>query len=382
MTSRKLLAVDDNEVDREILAQTLAVAFPGAEIYGVSDPSTVPKLCREQKLDCVFIDYNMPEMDGLTLAGLLRSADSYLPIVVVTSVGDEMLVTEAMRAGVSDYIPKPRVTPEAIRRIVERTIHTASQARLIDEQRGELENFAYALAHDFKQPIRQIITFSKMLGDEIRGGDPASVQRHLNFLTHAANRLDKLVDVMLQYTLLNQPPALSDFALDGVLESILASLAPFLAERGGEVITPTRAPRVRGNKTMMIQVLQNLIVNGLHYNRSPTPRVEVTAKRESGSWTIDVRDNGIGIEAQYLAEIFKPLIRLHAAAEYAGSGLGLTLARKAILAQQGEIWCESTPGQGSVFHIRLPAAEERGERVKRAAAAARPRAEKISSARR
>ena len=105
----------------------------------------------------------------------------------------------------------------------------------------------------------------------------------------------------------------------------------------------------------------SLIVNGVHYNRSAVPRVEVAARREGANWILDVSDNGIGIATDYLAEIFKPLVRLHTASEYSGSGLGLTLARKAIVAQKGEIWCESTPGHGTVFHVRLPSAEGRRE---------------------
>ncbi len=98
---------------------------------------------------------------------------------------------------------------------------------------------------------------------------------------------------------------------------------------------------LHGNETLMIQVLQNLIVNGLRYNKSKVPRVDVSANSEDESWVIEVRDNGIGIAPEYQAEIFKPLIRLHSHKEYPGSGLGLTLARKAIVAQKGEIWCES-----------------------------------------
>ena len=75
--------------------------------------------------------------------------------------------------------------------------------RLIDEQRGELENFAYALAHDFKQPIRQITTFTQLISEEIQS-DSGEIQQHLTFLGDAARRLGKLVDVMSRYTLLNQ----------------------------------------------------------------------------------------------------------------------------------------------------------------------------------
>jgi hypothetical protein len=371
MARRQLLTVDDSEAEHELMTHKLGAAFPNAEIRRESRPSAVEKICADQRFDCVLLDYNMPEMNGLTLARQLRATNAYLPIILVTSVGDEMLVAEALRNGVSDYIAKSRITPESIRRIIARCMHASAQARIIDEQRDELENFAHALAHDFKQPIRQIVTFSGMIAEEIRDGRTDAIQQHLTFLSHAATRLDKLVEVMLQYTLLNQPPELSDIDLNSVVASLRASLAPLLAERGAEFAAPDRAPVVRGNETLMIQVLQNLVVNGLHYNRSAAPRVELTVRRDGETWIIDVSDNGIGIDAEYLSEIFKPLIRLHAASEYAGSGLGLTLARKAILAQKGEIWCSSTPGRGSVFHVRAPAADERRTDAKEGGAAGR-----------
>jgi signal transduction histidine kinase len=119
---------------------------------------------------------------------------------------------------------------------------------------------------------------------------------------------------------------------------------------------------LRGNETLMIQVLQNLIVNGLRYNQSSTPRVEVVARGDAGNCVIEIRDNGIGVAPEFLAEIFKPLIRLHSHREYPGSGLGLTLARKAMLAQNGEIWCESKLDRGSVFSVRLKAGGKSGRR--------------------
>ncbi|MBV9510015.1 MAG: hypothetical protein JO303_07015, partial [Caulobacteraceae bacterium] len=213
------------------------------------------------------------------------------------------------------------------------------------------------LAHDFKQPIRQITTFTQLISEGMRDVVEPELNQHLTFLRDAARRLGKLVDVMSQYTLLNQPPELTDIDLKRVLANVKAVLAPYLAERRAKLTAPPRSVKVRGNETLLTQVLQNLIVNGLQYNQRSGPRVDITAQRSSGHWTIEVRDNGIGIDAQYLSEIFKPLVRLHTAGEYAGTGLGLTLARKAVLAQKGAIWCESTPRQGSIFHIRLPVAQ-------------------------
>lgn len=350
-----LLIVDDSEAERELIAHTLRVAFPQVELRFAAHPLLAPQMCRDHAFDCVLLDYNMPEMDGLMLARQLRAADAYLPIILATSVGNEMLVAEALRSGVSDYIPKARIAVESIGRIVRGAVHACSQARLIDEQRRELENFAFALAHDFKQPIRQIITFSQMVSDEVRSGKIDDVERHLAFLGDAAGRLGRLVDVMSQYTLLNQPPELDDVDLNRVIAAVRASLSPYLEERAAEFVSPAHAPTVRGNETLMIQILENLTINGLKYNTSAVPRVEMTALCDDAHCVLTVSDNGIGIEAEYLAEIFNPLVRLHTSAQYAGSGLGLTLARKAALSQAGALWCESVAGKGSAFHLRLPA---------------------------
>jgi len=361
---RQLLIVDDSEAERALMTFALEEAFPDADVRSAADPLLAKAICEAEGFDCVLTDYNMPEMNGVMLAVELRATRAYLPIILMTSVGDETLAAEALRGGITDYLPKSRMSAESLRRSVDRSIQACSQARLIDEQREELENFAYALAHDFKQPIRQITTFVELISAEVLGEASATIRQHLTFLSTAASRLGKLVDVMSQYTLLNQPPDLADVDLSRVLASVRGSLAPYINERGAEVASPVHAPIVHGNETLMTQVLQNLVMNGLHYNRSSVPRVDLTAYKDAEHWIIAVRDNGFGIEPEYLADIFKPLVRLHTASEFPGSGLGLTLARKAVLAQHGDIWCESTPGRGSVFYVRMLAAHDGQQQLK------------------
>jgi signal transduction histidine kinase len=354
-TIPSLLVVDDSEADRELMTLALVSAFPGAGILQCADPILASKICQDQTFDCVLLDYNMPALDGLRLAGVLRAAHAHLPIILLTSVGDETLVADAFRGGVTDYLPKSRVNVSSIRRIVDRAIRSCVQSRLIEEQRGELETFAYALAHDFKQPIRQISIFAQLISDELGNSEVGSVKKHLTFLGESARRLGRLVDVMSEYTLLNRVPDFSDVDLNQVLASVRASIAPYLAERCAEFDYPADIPKIRGNETLMIQILQNLVLNGLIYNEDASPRVDVSFQRDGDTWELQVRDNGIGIEAEYLAEIFKPLVRLNTATVQAGAGLGLSLARKAVLNQRGDIWCVSEPGFGSVFHVRLPA---------------------------
>jgi signal transduction histidine kinase len=347
-----LLIVDDDQAERILTERLAQETFPGARIEAVGDALAAREICKTQAFDCVILDYNMPGMDGMACAQRLRAALPWLPIVMSTGYGDEMLAAHAVTSGVTDYIPKSRINTQSLCRVVENAIRVTQQARLIDEQRSELENFAFALAHDFKQPIRQIATFANLVSEAVQEGRTDDIGRHLSFLTGAAQRLGNLVDVMAQYTLLSQPPAMTAVDLNLVFENVRRSLEPYIVERGGQV-RYGKAPPVCGNEALVSQVIQNLIVNGLKYNAAATPSVDISSESADGHCTIRVRDNGIGIAPQYAEEIFKPLMRLHTKTEYSGTGLGLTLARKALAAMDGTILCQSQPGAGTTFIVRL-----------------------------
>ena len=349
---RSCLVVDDDISERVILSHTLQEAFPEISVSEAENVASAEQKCLSEEFDCIILDYNLPDMDGLTLARRLRAYHPYLPIILVTSVGDEMLATRALRGGVSDYIPKARINTDSIHRTVARAIYVAMQSKMIEEQRAELENFAYALAHDFKQPVRQIRTFTDLISHDLRDLDKDDVLRNLGFLSDAARRLGNLVDVMSQYTLLSKKPELGAVDLKQSFEETRSSLTAYIEERHGELEYDAGCV-VLGNETLMLQVLQNLVSNGLKYNASKTPRVTISTSMTDGRCVVAVQDNGIGIEERYLGDIFKPLVRLHPSSEYSGSGLGLTLARKSAIAQGGRIWCASEPGEGSTFFIEF-----------------------------
>jgi signal transduction histidine kinase len=352
-----LLIVDDSDTELALMSKLAQKAFPNVRVHTATSALTAQEACAQTDYDCVVLDYNMPDTNGLACARGLRDSLPFLPIVMSTSFGDEMLAVNAMTSGVTDYIPKSRMTAPALHRVVSNAIRITQQARTIDEQRRELESFAYSLAHDFKQPIRQIKTFAKLLTEAIHDGSDEGIERHLSFLNDAARRLGDLVDVMSQYTLLGQPPTIEDVDLNRVLTNVQASLAPYIEERCGTV-RYVQAPTVRGNEALFSQVFQNLIVNGLKYNKSDSPTVDIWSEQSSGRCIIKVHDNGIGIEPQYYDEIFKPLTRLHSNSEYSGTGLGLTLAKTALGKMGGAITCSSTVGVGTEFIVEIALASD------------------------
>jgi signal transduction histidine kinase len=349
---KHFLILDSDDTDREIIASALRSTFADTNVEHTGNPATAEAWCNERQFDCMIIDYNLPIMDGLQFGLKLRGLFPHIAMILVTKVGNDMLAARALRSGMSDYIPKSLITPDTIHVIIARAVYVADQARIIAEQRAELEIFAYTLAHNFKQPIRQIRTFASLISDELEAQDIAVSEKHLRFLMDATGRLGDLVDVMSQYTLLNKAPQIHAIDLLTVIASAKTAVAPFLEEHGARIET-SDTPVVMGNETLMLQVIQNLIVNGVKYNNSPTPLIHISAKTIGKLCLLEITDNGIGIDPQYHDSVFDPLVRLHTAAEYPGTGLGLTLARKAVQTQGGRIWCESTPGEGATFVLEL-----------------------------
>jgi hypothetical protein len=106
----------------------------------------------------------------------------------------------------------------------------------------------------------------------------------------------------------------------------------------------------------MLQLFQNLIANALKFRSEHAPQIHIGARSEEGRWVLWVRDNGIGIEAQYFERIFQVFQRLHTRNKYPGTGIGLAISKKIVERHRGQIWVESQPGLGSTFYFSLPEA--------------------------
>jgi light-regulated signal transduction histidine kinase (bacteriophytochrome) len=125
------------------------------------------------------------------------------------------------------------MSPVALRRAINTAIELNGRLKTINDQRVEIEAFGFALAHDFKQPVRQIITFSDMIGQETRRNKSERLPQMLKFMNDAARRLDSLVDVMVQYTLLQQAPELKVCVFSEIKETI-ASLQEFITTKNAK----------------------------------------------------------------------------------------------------------------------------------------------------
>jgi light-regulated signal transduction histidine kinase (bacteriophytochrome) len=143
-----------------------------------------------------------------------------------------------------------------------------------------------------------------------------------------------------------------------VFNDTVALLESSIHDSAGQV-TCGELPAVMGDRSQLVQLMENLIGNGLKYHGATPPHVHVSAEHKENEWTFSVRDNGIGIDPMYYERIFEIFKRLHDQKEYPGTGIGLAVCRRVVSRHGGRIWLESEAGHGSVFHFTLPERTDR-----------------------
>lgn len=221
---------------------------------------------------------------------------------------------------------------------------------------ADLEQFAYSASHDLQEPLRTVKVFSQLLGVRAKQKlDPESLE-YLDNVISGATRMEALIRDLLAYaraTRLDKPLQPTD--ANRAVDAALANLKGAVAESGATIhFEPL--PTLPAHPTQLELLFQNLIGNAIKYRRPDvTPAVHIAARKRHAQWHFSIRDNGIGIEAQYKERIFGIFKRLHTNDKYSGTGIGLALCRRIVERHNGRIWVESEPGRGSTFHFTLPA---------------------------
>ncbi len=245
-------------------------------------------------------------------------------------------------------------------RIAERERAAAEQERLIEEleiKNAEMERFTYTVSHDLKSPLVTIKGFLGFLRQDAAAGKAERMERDMAKIGAAADRMGRLLDELLELSRIGRiiNPA-SEQSLTELAREAAEVVAGQIGERGVEVEIAGDMPVVIGDRQRLVEVLQNLIDNGVKFMaEEPSPRIEI-GFRENGEETVfTVRDNGQGIDPEYQDKVFELFERLDL--ETDGTGIGLALVKLIVEVHGGRVWVESDgPGCGSTFCFTLPVA--------------------------
>lgn len=218
----------------------------------------------------------------------------------------------------------------------------------------ELQQFAFVASHDLRSPLRSINGYIRLLEKKHGAALPSDAIELVQRTSAAVMQLDRLTDDLLSYARIeSQTKPFEDVDTNAALASAMLLLDAAIAESGA-VIEADRLPHVFGDRTLLIQLFQNLLANAIKYCDNGAPRTRVAAAASGDQWEFSVTDNGIGIEPQHHQKIFQIFKRLHSGREYPGNGIGLSICQRIVQRHGGRIWVESEAGQGSVFLFTIP----------------------------
>jgi len=217
----------------------------------------------------------------------------------------------------------------------------------------ELEEYAYAAAHDLQEPSRTVTLYSQLL--RRRCNLTSDGEQYVSQIETSAERLMRIVnDLLLHSRSVHEPPVSTRSDPNSAIAEAIAHHGETIEQTRAVIVADTLPPVLASEPDLEL-VFRNLIGNSLKYRSEVPPEIRITASLENGNCTIRVRDNGIGISPEYHERVFGLFKRLHGQ-EIPGTGVGLAITRKLIEKHGGSIRIESEPGQGATFVFDLPAA--------------------------
>ena len=236
---------------------------------------------------------------------------------------------------------------ELERRVAERTAE-------LQAKNAELEQVAYIASHDLQEPLRTIQSHVEVLREEAGDLLTGDARTALGYVVDAADRMQKLVQALLDYSRIGRREGPVPTDLDGVLAGVLADLSPAITA-GQARVEAAPLPRLTVYRAEFAQLFQNLLSNALKFRRPDVPpHVRLWAEPGDGAWVFHVADNGIGLDVRYKHRIFQLFQRLHTRSTYEGTGIGLAHCKKIVALHGGTIDVQSTPGEGSTFTFTVP----------------------------
>jgi signal transduction histidine kinase len=414
----KILIADDEVANLRLLRA--ALECEGHQVLDAANGVEVLRILGRESVDAVISDILMPSMDGFRLCQEIRKTTQIhrdIPIVLYTATYDSLSDRKlAESVGADAYILKPapvavlidtiqellqrggarrsreaaaldetyvleRYNAALVRKLETRTneaqdsltqLRSAHQqivqlneqlearvAQRTDElatANKELEAFSFSVSHDLRAPLRRISGFARLLADGAASKLDGEDRECLTHIIDGAAQMEQLIEALLQFARTSRTEMhFQKVDLQLLLDRALTLLRGDCTHRYIEWrLGPL--PAVRGDRTLLLQVLVNLISNAIKYTRTREHALIEIGARVDQEYEIllFVRDNGVGFDMRYATKLFGVFQRMHRSDEFEGTGIGLANAQRIVARHGGSIWAEAEVGKGATFFVRLP----------------------------
>ena len=238
--------------------------------------------------------------------------------------------------------------------LADRTAELQSAQQSLLKNQLEIQELANTMSHDLRTPLRAIAGFSQFLKQDYEGSFDETANKYVSHVVDGATRMEQLIEGLVQYLRISSKPLPNNIVdLNDLLADALAASEDHTVDVD-TIVVDGDLPKVRGDYAQLTYLLQSLIENGLKFNRSASPKIQIQVQRVGDAWQISVCDNGIGIAEDYLESTFDLFRCLHVRGEFAGEGAGLSICRQIAQHHSGMLWLESEEGVGTKAILNLP----------------------------
>ncbi len=366
----RILIVDDDEVDRLAIRRALKTAAATIEISEAQDSKTAIAMLKEGNFNCAFVDYLLPDKDGLALVQELRGNGMKIPLIVLTGQGDEQIAVELMKAGASDYLSKFRMSPAQLLKTLHNSLRiyeAEKEAAIANQQKIKLalqkDDFVSRMTHDLRTPLVAANRMLFLFQEGIYGNISPEMQEVTQVIIRNNQNLLEMVNNLLEVYCHEAGEKELNFTsvdMQEIAEVVVRELLPLAEEKGIALILESGklankvTNKVKGDRLELQRVLTNLVGNAIKFTDEGLIIVRLTGANASSSFVIvEVEDTGAGIAQAEQITIFE---RFHQGKHRRStSGLGLYLSRRIVESHRGKIEVESEVNQGSIFRVYLPA---------------------------
>ncbi len=224
----------------------------------------------------------------------------------------------------------------------------------LKQSNDELNQFAYVASHDLKEPLRMITNYTKLLERSFETPLTEDQQHYMHYIREGGHRMFSLIDSILQFSKIGAEERLRSVDLKDVLKLTIETVKEQYPNIKVTIDAPDM-PIVGADEERMTQLFQNLMTNGIKYNKNEERYIKVTSKNLGAYHLMRIEDNGIGIAEAHREKVFELFKRLHNRNEFSGTGIGLAICKKIIKQLHGSIWIEDSSLGGTAFCFTLPA---------------------------
>lgn len=228
----------------------------------------------------------------------------------------------------------------------------------LSQKNQTLEEFNYIIAHDLRAPLRTIASFSQLLlkkqGQELTQEEAAQQAQYLGYIIGSVRNMQEMFDDLLAYARVGgRNRALERLELSDIIAVARFNLGATLTRADCELVVAESLPAVYGNRHELVQLFQNLIENAVKYRSEARPSIYISSECDAqDGCTVLVADNGQGIDADFIEDIFKPFLQRNRNAT--GHGIGLSICKKVMEELGGTIRVHSQVGVGTTFELHFP----------------------------